>query len=404
MAKSQRWTDEWVQLLEHPKPGERERVLADPALNGHRLIVSRTKKTFEIQAQLPSRFRFNGKRRTYKVQTGDALDTTIEQSRERAAVIKARIRKGEDPRGKSPEKETTLRGAWAKYQERTDLKPRTRAMYNDVFDRDLAKFGDISLRQLVDNPSIAQGWHKAIVSRNAPSTADHALRLLRAIYRYAARLDVSLPGDRNPCSAVEFRGDKKRQKASIPRQMMPAWWRQIENLRQKSPLRAAFQVLLLRLGCRPGELASAEWSQVDFEHSTFWIPDSKEEPYEIPLPAQATAEFKRLLEARCLNRGARDYVFPSRLGKRGHAHLTQYTEPRRVLSHSSNQMRHTHHTIGVRLKIDDRVLDPLEGRSILKSGLAGRGYCDVHELGPELRQAQETINQEIDRLREAASD
>src|SRR5262249_53975761 len=95
-----------------------------------------------------------------------------------------------------------------------------------------------------------------------------------------------------------------------------------------------------------------------------------------------------------------NHVFPSRMGKRGRGHIVQFSEKGR-LSHYSYSMRHTHHTIGTRLGIKEPVLDPLEGRSILRSGLAGRGYIDVHELGPEIRDAQERINAEIDRLFES---
>jgi hypothetical protein len=40
----------------------------------------------------------------------------------------------------------------------------------------------------------------------------------------------------------------------------------------------------------------------------------------------------------------------------------------------------------------------LEGRSLLKAGLAGRGYLDSNELGPEIRAAQQAINDRIDQL------
>jgi integrase len=216
------------------------------------------------------------------------------------------------------------------------------------------------------------------------------MRLRRTTYKHRAKLDLTLPGDRNPCSAVAWHGDRKRTGAAIPAKMMPTWKRQAEALRKESPLCAAFQVLLLRLGCRPNELASAEWPQSDFKRKTPWIPDSKEEPYEVPLSAQAVAEFKKLLWKRgALNATGKDHVFPSRVGK--HEHLAQYTEPKGVLSHSSNQMRHTHHTLGTRLGVKEIVLDVLEGRSILKSGAAGRGYVDNHELGTELRQAQDSV-------------
>ena len=349
----------------------------------------------------------NGKRRTHVVVVGDVTDTTIEQSRERASITIGRIRRGEDPKGRSLEAETTLGAAWTKYLERTDLGRRTRTMYEGMYRRNLQKWAGVTLRTLVMTPTMALDEHRVITTRSGESEADHAMRLLRSIYLYAAKLDTSLPSDRNPCTALkgQWHGDKSRKEASIPREKMAAWGKQLDALRLKSPMRAAFQMLLLRLGCRPTELASASWWQVDFERKVFWIPEpesdadgAKEEPYEVPLTAQAIAEFEWLREnVRPLNRPGRDLIFPSRMSKRGHGRLAQVYESR--LSHSSYALRHTHHTIGTRLPgIKEIVLDLCEGRSIKKSGAAGRGYIDTHELGPEIRAAQQSINDEIDNL------
>ena len=61
-------------------------------------------------------------------------------------------------------------------------------------------------------------------------------------------------------------------------------------------------------------------------------------------------------------------------------------------------MRHTHKTIGTVLGINELVLDVCEGRTLLKSGMAGRGYIDRGELGPKVREAQQSINDRIDEL------
>jgi hypothetical protein len=50
------------------------------------------------------------------------------------------------------------------------------------------------------------------------------------------------------------------------------------------------------------------------------------------------------------------------------------------------------------LGIPELVRDVLEGRSLLKAGLAGRGYIERSELGPKVREAQQLINDEIDKL------
>jgi integrase len=405
MAKPQRWTDEWVKSLEHAKPGEPERVYYDAVLSGHRLIISRTKKTFEIQAQQPTKFQLNGKRRTFKVQTGDALDTTIEECRERAAAMLARIRRGEDPRGKSPEKDTTLGGAWTKHQREKELGPRTRAMYEGMYRRNLEKWKAVTLRTLVMNPSMAYEEHRAITKRSGPSEADHAMRLLRTIYNHAAMLDVSIPGDRNPCSAVQWHGDNVREGAAIPALQMPDWKRRLEALREKSPSRAGFFMLNLRLGTRPGELARRQWSDVEWDRRALIMPESKKGPYEIPLTRQCIDELRKLEEGRGLNKPGNDFIFPSRTGKRGLGHLAQLIEPANVLPYTGNCGRHSHKTIGMTLVgtkvgldigLNELVLDVLEGRSILKAGLAGRGYIETTEL--KLREARQLQRADAERV------
>jgi integrase len=210
------------------------------------------------------------------------------------------------------------------------------------------------------------------------------MALLRSIHRHAAKLDTSLSFERHPCTAVDFHDEKPRQNAAIPAETMPAWSAQLEKLRALSPLRASFQFLNLRLGTRPGELAARKWSDVDWERQILTLPDTKTGLYEAPLTAQCIAELEHVKEVRRVLNPKSEFIFPAR----GDGHLARFTEPKSVLSHSGNQMRHSHHTIGVLLGIDELVLDVLEGRSLLKVGAAGtassagRGYLDRLALVP----------------------
>ena len=352
-----------------------------------------------MQAELPSKFRVNDKRKTFVVQVGDALGTGVEQARERANVIIGRIRRGEDPRDRPPGERDD---AWRRVGEVQAARRPEASHARDVrgaLPANLEKWKDVTLRTLAMNPHLALDEHKAITERAGPSEADHAMRLLRSIYQQAKALDPSLPGigilhraeglARRP--QARRRGDSREGDADDG------------SGRSRSYARSCRCAQRSRCCCCASaaartSLLAAEWPNVDLKRKVLWISDSKEEPYEVPLSPQAVSEFKNLREARALNRGDRDFVFPSRVGKRGHGHLAQYTEPKDVLLRTSNALRHTHHTLGTRLGVKEIVLDVLEGRSILKSGAAGRGYVDTHELGPELRKAQDIINQEIDRL------
>lgn len=379
----QRWTDPWVKALEHPPLGRPEVVFRDPTLNKHRLVVKRTRKVFDVQAEQPAAFN-GGRRKTYVVQVGDANDLTVEMARDRAAVILSRIRKGEDPRSRSAEREVTVGGAWEEFKKRDDIRPRTLDVYKQSYESVLKPWADRTLRSLVDEPRLARDEHAKVTKERGPSAADHGLRLLRAVYRHAAQLDTTLPRDRHPCSAVQWHGDKKRQGAAITAAEMPGWFKQVETIRKESPVRASFHVLCLRLGLRPGELARATWTEVDWKRKALAIPESKTVGFEVPLSKQALAELKRLEEARALNKPGCDFVFPTHSES---GHLEQLTEKKKRLSKSGNCGRHTFATIAGVLGYDQRLIDILQGRTLIKSGVAGTGYLDRAEFGPVARKA-----------------
>ena len=125
MARTQAWTDEWARRLPHPASGEI--VIHDPQISGHRLVVSKTRKICEVQRDRPLRF---GPRKTFKVQTGDLLTATIEESRTRAIAVLGQIASGFNPHPKKEQpKVTTLSSAWEEFKRRGDLRPRTLTLY-----------------------------------------------------------------------------------------------------------------------------------------------------------------------------------------------------------------------------------------------------------------------------------
>jgi integrase len=395
MTRAIRWTDEWVRGLEHPREGER--VYRDPTMARHRLVVKVRKKVFEVQAERPRQY---GARKTWVVQVGEAPMCCVNAARTKAIEVLSAITQGGNPHPKAAAPAvTTLGGAWGEYAARGDLRPSTRSVYEGSYQNNLAHWADLPLKTLVDHPVMARDLHRQITARGAPSEANHTLRLLRSIYRHAARLDTSLSRVRHPCEAVEWHQEKKRVGAAIPSELMPAWAAQIDAMRASRPIRASFQILNLRLGTRPGELARAKWEDFDWQRDVLVLPETKTHLVEVPLTDQIRAELELVRVAGQDLFPGSPYVFPANSAT---GYIRELMEQKAVLSHSGNCGRHTHHTIGtvlgVQHGIDEIVLDVLEGRSLLKSSLAGRGYIDRSELGPKVRAAQHTINHEIDRL------
>lgn len=362
------------------------------------MVVKKTKKVFELQSERPAEF---GPRKTWVVRLGAAPSCKVIDARKRAIDALSLVAQGLDPHAKKEARPvvTTLGSAWAEYQTRAEIRPSTMRVYESSYRRKLAHWSDTPLKLLLENPAMARDEHRQITKTRGPADANHAMRLLRSIYRYAACLDTSLARDRHPCEAVEWHKEKKRQGAAIPAEKMPAWAAQIEAMRKGSSLRASFAVLNLRLGTRPGELGRAKWSDIDWDRKVLVLPETKTELVEVPLTHQILAELERAREMGAAYPRT-PYIFPAR-GKT--SHLKRLAEAKELLSHSGNCGRHTHHTIGTFLGIqhgiDELTLDVLEGRSLLKVGAdAGRGYIDRIELGPKIRAAQQAINDRIDVL------
>jgi integrase len=391
--KLEAFTDECIENLPHPGKGQGEWVYPDPLLPRHRLVVKRKRKIFEVQAERPKRF---GERRTFVLKTGGAPGTKAADARKKALEALGQIEAGFDPRASQGlSVVTTLGTAWDRYRQRTDLRPRTLATHTALYKRRLAQWANMPLATLSAQPVLAEDLHKKLTQEHGPSEANHALRLLRTIFRDTARRDRSLIRDQHPCTSVSWNVEKPAAEAkAIPLQFLRSWSEEVERLRKSSPIRASFAILNLRLGTRPGELARAKWT--DLERGVLVLPETKTHLVEVPLTPQIEAELERLREIDHAQYPTSSYVFPARAG----GHLSRLSESKDVLSYSGSSGRTSHHTIGVTLGIDDRILDVLEGRTLAKSGAAaaGRGYISRNELGPAVRRAQQAINDEIDRL------
>jgi integrase len=387
------FTDECIARLPHPERGQGEWVYPDPLLPRHRLVVKRRRKILEIQADRPKRF---GERRTYVVKTGAAPGTKVEDARKRAIALLTQIEAGLDPRASDGLGEpVTLSEAWERFRQRPDLRPGTLRTYAPQYKRCLAEWAHMPLATLSAQPRLAEDLHRKITEERGPSEANHALRLLRTIFRDAARRDRSLIRDQHPCTSIKWNRDKSAaDEKAIPLKSLRAWFDEVEGLRARSPIRASFAILNLRLGTRPGELARAKWT--DIERGVLVLPETKTHLVEVPLTPQIEAELERVREVAQAQYPTSRYIFPARAG----GHLKRLSENKSVLPYSGSSGRTTHHTIGVTLGIDDRILDVLEGRTLAKSGAAaaGRGYISRRELGPAVREAQQAINGEIDRI------
>lgn len=154
----------------------------------------------------------------------------------------------------------------------------------------------------------------AIVQRGAPIQANRTLALVRKVFNFAITRDIVAS---NPCQALAAPAKEKRHDRVLTNQELSRLWEDLE--RETKRARAYFQLLLLTAQ-RPGELISAEWSEIDLKAGWWTIPSHKAKnglQHRVPLTGEAKAI---LIELRLVCAGSR-WVFP---GQKNDSHVQDF--------------------------------------------------------------------------------
>ena len=263
-----------------------------------------------------------------------------------------------------------------------------------------------TLAEMVANPAAVKAWHKKL-SKSIPTTADHCVRLIRAAYLEASRLDVSLRRDRTPTTGIRL-GKIKVSKAVLDFPDFSAWrkaWDKIEN-----PVHKGYHLAALLTGCRPTELAMIRESDIDLDARRMIIRNAKA-GNDISLPITGEIAFAlamainappqtitmkglrgmksgevRVIERKKLHHeiAAPDLVFPG-VRQAGH---------RSSLPVSGNALRHTFRSIAVSLEISEMLISFLMGHSL--QGVSAKYTNELMIANSQaLRDAQEKISRRI---------
>ncbi len=244
------------------------------------------------------------------------------------------------------------------------------------------KWGKWSLATMSDNPAAVRDWHADLAAR-APVSANHAARVVRAVYRHAARLNRSLPPGL-PTSAVRFAKEVPRQ-AGLPFDQWPKWGRAWVKI--SSPTRRAFAMLGLLTGCRPGELSRLRWQDVKPRTRSITIRAGKAgADVIIPMSAAIAGALKL---AKSGMKDMNEWVFPAR-GPRGH--IVQFAGD--GLPVHGHALRHCYRDAAVAAGVDEFSTRLLMGHSL--RGISQEYVTRaVVSSGPSLRAAQRAISRHI---------
>jgi integrase len=257
----------------------------------------------------------------------------------------------------------------------------------------LSHWAKRSLASLSDAPDEVAKWFDKVTDRAGPSAANHAARVLKAIYIRAQRLNRHLPA-MPPTSGIERYNAEEARDSAIPFDQFPIWAAQVQAIEATNKLRAAYHRTLIYTGMRPSEGAKLRWRSVDPKKRTITVKRSKTgKDITIPLSWQIARELRRARDAAAeMFDGdlAQEWVFAAHSES---GHLETWIERHHRLDWVGNSGRHSYRTIAADLGIDS-----LQSRTLM--GHSTRGIHDRYAsrnllVGSSLRRAQARISRRI---------
>lgn len=389
-----------------PTPATGQRFLRDTELKGFLVRVTATgAKAFCLEKRI--------KGRNVRKTIGRYPDMTVERARRQAHIWLGLLAEGKNPFQQDDDRardNLTLAYVFKDYlKARKALKPNTVKEYQQMIDRAFRDWRNRSIRDI--SKAMVQQRHVWLGRRNGPHYANNALRLLRALYNYAAAAYDDTEGHPlipvNPVLVLTHTRawyPKQRRRSVITRSQLPAWYAAVLDLHNqlKNPkkpgkgkdpeaaLVSDYLLLVLFTGLRKNEAAKLRWDQISFADKTLTIPDTKNgEPLTLPL-----SDFLvQLLEKR-RSESKGPFVFPGS-GKQGHL-----VEPKRHVRHvikvsgtnfMLHDLRRTFITVAESLDLSHYAIKRLVNHKI--SGDVTAGYV-VANVG-RLREPMQRITDEL---------
>jgi integrase len=329
------------------------------------------------------RYRFGGKAR--ELTLGRYPDMSLTKAREEALEARAKIQKGADVAREKQIAKIETAAAQSIRQLATDymdkafprlaantIKQRRHHIVNVI----LPKLGRLAARDVTTADVVAL---IEAVGERSQNVAELVFTAISEMFKHGVARHVVTA---NPCagisvSAIVGRPEPKRQRLKLTEAELRAILPVLQSIGEQNALTVK---ILLATCVRIGELARAEWAQVDFEQAVWFIPDANSKSgrgFTVPLVPAVLGWFKELQAFACGSR----YVLPARQLRRRDNHGGEVHFEQRAL----NAMLH---------KLCDKVgercrrFTPHDLRSTARSHLAALGVnvivaerCLNHSLG-----------------------
>ena len=318
-----------------------------------------------------------------------------DRARQRAALIIARIKAGEDPvplplaaRLNGGPTVADLAGRYLEEHVAVRLKPRTRPRVRGMLDNHiLPALGKMPLEG-VERSHVVE-LHRTLSDR--PASANRAVKILSHMYRLGEGWGL-VPEGCNPCRSVEKYPERSRERFLTDAEFARLGRVLDETVESGavSPLAAAAIRLLMLTGCRKSEILTLRWWDVDLEGGEIHLLDGKTGPRAVQLPPTAVG----LLEA-LPRRKDSPWVFPGndrdgRFSGGGLDHAWRTVRDRAGLE--DVRMHDLRHSFASRALALGETL-PVIGKLL--------GHSDIETTARYAHLAQDSIHQTAERIAES---
>lgn len=367
-------------------PNSGQAFSRDSELKGFAVrVTSAGVKSFILEKRIDGRVK--------RITIGRYPALTVEQARKEAQKLLGKIATGINPIAEKAAERMrgiTLKDAFADFlQARKNLKPRTVYDYRRLMEM---AFGTWQKKPLADiTKDMVARRHRELGEKSGEAYANLAMRFLRALFNFAIaqyedgfgnNLVRENPVVRLTQTRAWYRVER-RQTVIKPKQLS-AWYTAVLALKDNGEAKqcgvvADYLLLLLFTGLRRQEAAKLRWADVDLEHRTLTIPDTKNhQPLTLPL-----SDFLMELLRKRKRYAAAEYVFPGN-GKQGHL-----IEPRpqmaKVIEASKvpftlHDLRRTFITSAESLDVSAYALKRLVNHKMSNDVTAGYIVSDVERL------------------------
>jgi integrase len=244
---------------------------------------------------------------------------TLSEARAEHAKARLKLEKGVDPGRELVEKKkgerdsSTVKGLIDEY---IDLyaKPKKRSWEEDsrMLKKDvLPRWGNRKASSIKKRDIVL--LLDRIAARGAVVGANRVLRLLRTMFGFAVKRGIL---ENNPCKDVETSNEEKPRERVLSEREINKVWFGLDKAKMSDATKLAIRLLLLT-GQRNGEIAGAEWKEVDLEKKWWTIPGARTKNKKDHRVFLAKMTIDALKKAKKLS-GDSDWVFPSIKGN----HLT----------------------------------------------------------------------------------